>query len=349
MARCSAWTAASASEADGVGVLHLHGLGHFHPENVIDNHFLESLDIGTNEEWILERVGIRERRTVLPLDYLRETRNADPRGAQEAALYSNAETGRRASVLALERAGISADAIGMVVAGGCSPDMAIPAEAATIAAALGIEAPAFDLNSACSSFGAQLHLLGQMGALPDYVLVVNPENTTRVVDYSDRSTAVLWGDGTSAAVISTKIPSRLRVFGTTLDSSPAGWGEVTIPRLGHFAQRGSAVQRFAIKTSLTCLEGRLPQMRDRVAAAGGRLRFIGHQANLLMLESVTRRAGIAEDEHWHNVERRGNTGAAGAPTVLSEHWDELSKGDGVVMAVVGSGLTWAALNIEVVE
>src|SRR5688572_9959055 len=110
-------------------MLYLHGLGHFHPENVIDNAFLESLDIGTNDEWILERVGIAERRTVLPLDYIRQTRNADPRAAHEASLYSNAQTAARAAELALERAGLQASEIGMVIAGGCSAQYLIPAEA----------------------------------------------------------------------------------------------------------------------------------------------------------------------------------------------------------------------------
>ena len=77
--------------------LFLHGLGHFHPENEITNRFLEELDIGTSDEWILERVGIRSRRTVLPLDYIRTTRNRDVRAAAEATLYTTAELGRRAA------------------------------------------------------------------------------------------------------------------------------------------------------------------------------------------------------------------------------------------------------------
>lgn len=333
--------------------LYVHGVGHFHPEEVIDNAFLESLDIGTNEEWILERVGVRARRTVLPLDYIRQTRNRDPRAAEEAQRYDNVETGRRAALLALERAGLDPGAVGLVIAGGCCPGMCIPADACRIAAALGIEAPALDVNSACSSFGAHLHLLAQLGGpLGDparpYVLVVSPENTTRVVDYTDRATAVLWGDGTSAAVLSTKVPARVRVTHTTLASSPAGAGAVTIPRHGHFAQDGSAVQRFAIKTTLACLEPLLPGARARVAETGGTLRFIGHQANLLMLESVTRRAGIADaEQHWHNIVLHGNTGAAGAPSVLSQRWDELGAGDVVLMVVVGSGLTWSSLALEV--
>lgn len=323
-----------------IGVLYLHSVGHFHPENVIDNRLLEELGIGTNDEWILERVGIRRRRTVLPLDYIRATKNADPRAAAEAALYDNAETGKRAAEHALARAGLRPADVGMVIAGGCAPDVSIPAEACRIAAALGIEAPAFDVNSACSSFGAAMHLLASMRGLPPYVLVVNAENTTRVVDYRDRSTAVLWGDGTSAAIVSTEVPARARVVETTMGSSPAGAGLVTIPRSGHFTQVGSAVQRFAITTTLSTLRALLPEPREGV-------RFIGHQANALVLEAVTRRAEIAPDAHWSNVAEFGNTGAAGAPTVLSQHWDELAVGDDLVMVVVGSGLTWAGLRIEV--
>ncbi|HEY0838555.1 MAG TPA: 3-oxoacyl-[acyl-carrier-protein] synthase III C-terminal domain-containing protein [Vulgatibacter sp.] len=330
-----------------MSVLYVHGMGHFHPPNVIDNAFLESLDIGTSDGWIVERVGIRERRTVLPLDYLRETRNADPRAGLEAAEFSNAETGRRAARLALDRAGIEPRDVGMVIAGGCSPEMSIPADAARIAAALGIEAPAFDVNSACSSFGVQLHLLLSSAALPEFVLVVNPENNTRVVDYRDRSSAVLWGDGTSAAVLSGKVPARLRVVSTSIGSSPSGWGEVVIPRHGHFAQHGPAVQRFAIKTTLACLEERLPAAKAHAAWQGGAFRFVGHQANLLMLENVVRRAGLEPHEHWHDVEQLGNTGAAGAPAVLSRRWGELGDGDSVVMVVVGSGLAWAGATFEV--
>lgn len=327
--------------------LFLHSLGHFHPENVIDNRFLEELDIGTSDEWILERVGIRQRRTVLPLDYIRQTKNADVRAGQEAALHSNVETARRAALMALERAGIGPADIGMVVAGGCCPEMQIPAEACRIAQALGIEAPAFDLSSACSSFGAQMFALAELGRARGFVLVVNPENTTRVVDFSDRATAVLWGDGTSAAIVSTDVPARARIVGTSLTSNPSGASAVVIPRFGHFFQEGSQVQRFAIKTTQSCLEAHLPAARAFAERHAGRLHFVGHQANLLVLEAVARRAGLAESEHWYNVVDFGNTGAAGAPTVLSQHWNELEDGDAVILAVVGSGLSWSSMRIEI--
>ena len=94
--------------------LFLHGLGHFHPENEISNAFLERLDIGTSEAWILERVGIRTRRSVLPLDYIQKTRNVDIRAAGEAATTNNAEMGAQAARMAVQRAGLAMSDIGMV-------------------------------------------------------------------------------------------------------------------------------------------------------------------------------------------------------------------------------------------
>jgi 3-oxoacyl-[acyl-carrier-protein] synthase-3 len=325
-------------------MLYLHGLGHFHPENEIDNAFLESLDIGTTDGWIIDRVGIRRRRTVLPLDYIRATKNRDLRAAAEAALYSNAETGHRAGVMAIERAGIRPADIGMVIAGGCSPDNCIPAEASRIARALDLSVPAFDLHAACSTFGAQLHFVAGMGAAaPDYVLLVQPENATRVVDFSDRTTAVLFGDATSAAVVSTRIPSRARVVRTTFGSDPSGCDEVMIPRLGYFRQNGSAVQKFAIKKMSLLLQ----EIEDGLESGRReRMIYVGHQANLTMLESVCRRAGIPPERHFHNIVNFGNQCAAGAPAVLSQHWERFAPGDVAAVVVVGSGLSWSSATVD---
>jgi 3-oxoacyl-[acyl-carrier-protein] synthase-3 len=325
-------------------MLYLHGIGHFHPENELDNAFLESLDIGTSDQWIVDRVGIRNRRTVLPLDYIRATKNKDMRGAQEAALYDNAETGKRASLVALERAGLTPADIGMVIAGGCSPDNCIPAEAARIANKLGIAVPSFDLHAACSTFGAQLHLIDAMGpAAPDYVLVVSPENATRIVDFSDRSSAVLFGDASSAAIVSTKHPSRACVTRATFGSDPSGCDEVSIPRLGYFRQNGAAVQKFAIKR----MSGLLKEIEEQTSPERQRrLVYIGHQANLTMLESVCKRVGIPPERHFHNIVEYGNQCAAGAPVVLSQSWDRFGPGDVAAVVVVGSGLSWSALTID---
>src|SRR5690242_18531375 len=124
--------------------MYLHSLGHFHPENVIDNHFLESLDIGTTDEWITSRTGIRTRRTSLPLDYIRTTRNRDPREGEVVSLYSVGDLAFGAASLALERAQLHASDIGLVVAGSSMPRHASPADASVIAERLGISAPCFD-------------------------------------------------------------------------------------------------------------------------------------------------------------------------------------------------------------
>ena len=327
----------------------LHALGHFHPPNILTNAFFEELGLETNDAWILERVGIRTRHTVLPLEYLRETRNRDVRAAQEAALFSNAETGRRAALMALERAGLKPSDIGMVVAGGCSPDECIPAESNRVAQLLGIDAPAVDLQSACSSFCMQLHFLTGMRPerLPEFVLVVNMDNSTRVVDYSDRSSAVLWGDGASAAILSPRVPGRWTVTETLLAGDPSGADKVRVPRVGHFTQQGGEVQKFVIRRAgETFQELRSRYLKRHPEKGQGDVTLIGHQANLRMLESVQRRCEVPDARHRYNVHVRGNTGAAGAPSVLSEHWDDPSMGDAVVLSVVGSGLTWAGALLE---
>lgn len=320
--------------------LNLLGLGHFHPKNEITNQFLEELDIGTTEQWIMERVGIRSRRTVMPLDYIRETLNAETRAAAEAAEYSNAELGARAAELALERAGISASDIGLVVGGGCAPDTVSPAEACNLANQLGIEAPALDVNSACTSYLAGMHVLQSMKpeALPDHVLLVSMESMTRTVDYSDRSAAVLWGDCGLAAVLSPRRPGRARMLTTTLDSSPAGAKKVLIPRQGYFEQEGRTVQMFAIKRTALCYNHLRTQFEDPDRP----LHFIGHQANLRMLESVCQRCDIAPELHHSNAEWYGNTGAASSGSVMSQLWDKWRDGDDVAVVGVGSGLTWSS-------
>jgi 3-oxoacyl-[acyl-carrier-protein] synthase III len=324
-------------------------VGHFHPETVITNAFLVSLDIGTDDTWITDRVGIRARHTVLPLDYIQKTRNQDPRGALEAATLSNAQTGAAAARMALERAGLKPSDIGMVIAGGCSPDECIPAEACRIAEALGIDAPSLDVGSACSSFCAQLYFLEAMRPekLPEFVLVVNPENSTRVVDYTDRSSCVLWGDASSAAVLSPRIKGPWAVTHTYLRGEPAGADKVRVPRFGHFAQQGAAVQSFAIKRTS---EGFEALRRIWLSGSSDRpphgLTFIGHQANLRMLDAVARRCEVPAGKHFFNVDARGNTGAAGAPSVFSEQWNNPALGNAVAVCVVGSGLTWAGALLE---
>jgi 3-oxoacyl-[acyl-carrier-protein] synthase-3 len=325
-------------------MLYLHGIGHFHPENVITNRFLQELEIGTDEAWIMERVGIRERRTVLPLDYIRETKNREPRAAHEVSLYRNAELAASAARMALDRAGLKPSDIGMVVSGGSIPTYTTPAEAATVAAELGIDALCLDVNSACTTFGIQIDLLNRMAPdkLPPFVLTVQPEAITRAIDFSDRSAAVLFGDASTAAVVSASVKARVAIVESNCGTNAAAWEKVSIPFAAHFRQDGHAVQGFAIRRMTESLQGLKSALADE-----GRFRFIGHQANLGALRTVCERAGVAEVQHWHNVSDFGNTGSAGAPTVLSTHWDELQSGDRVAVCLVGAGLTWANLLLAV--
>jgi len=281
---------------------------------------------------------------VLDLDYIRNTRNSDPRAAGEASCYTNAQTGARAAKQAIQRAGITSADIGMVISGGCSPQWSIPAEACIVASELDIEAPCFDVASACSTFAAHLHLLAQAAAgnLPDYVLIVQPENNTRTIDYNDRRAAVLWGDATTAAVVSSRHPARAQVGYTTLHSDPQGWNKVRIPCGGHFEQEGRAVQGFAIRKGSATFD----ELAQHCEGTRSRLLFVGHQANLLVLEGICRRTGIESRQHLHNVEKYGNCAAAGAPSVLSQHWDSFDVGTEIATVVVGSGLTWGGALIK---
>ena len=316
------------------------GLGHFHPENEITNQFLEDLDIGTNDEWILERTGIRNRRTALPLDYIRETRNRDPRAAIEAATISNAEAGARAAQMALSRAGLTSSDVGLLIGGGCAPNTVSPAEACNIGALLGVEAPCLDISSACSSFIAGVYMLSLMDPekLPATILLVTAEPMTGTVDYDDRSSAVLWGDGALAAVLSTKERGRATLLGQFLTSDPAGNEKVVIPRLGHFRQEGRTVQTFGIrKTSDLYLK-----MREGYQEEDRHFHFVGHQANLRMLSSICERCEIPDDRHHFNCEHFGNTGGASSGGVISQNWDKWTPRDDVCVVGVGSGLTWGS-------
>ncbi len=331
--------------AGGAGPrLHLHGLGHAHPATVIDNAFLESLDIGTDDAWIVSRTGIRTRRTVLPLDYLRHTRNLDPREAAGAAEEDQASLGARAARMALERAGLALSDVGALIAGSSAPDTPSPAIACQVARALDLEVPAFDLASACTSFLAQLHFAAHLlpDALPPFLLLVVPETITCTVRYDDRRAAVLWGDGAAAAVVSRVEPGRAEVDLTAFGSAPSGAELVRIPRAGHFEQRGSAVQRFAIRRTLELLD----ELTRHGLVRSPTLHFVGHQANLRMLEAVCRSARIAPERHLTNVVELGNTGAAGAPAALSAVWEKLGTGAEVALAAVGAGLSFGRARLR---
>lgn len=326
-------------------MLYIHGAGHFHPENVLDNAFFESLEIETNNEWVVERVGIHERRTVLSLDYIKETKNQDIDKASFHATHSLAETATKAVEMALKRADLTIADIGMVLASTCSQDHMLPATACLIANEMGIaNVPCVDLNSACSSFATQMHFVDMMAneASPDYILLVQAENWTKTVDYSDRKTSVLVGDATAATIVSKKHVAPMKLSHTYLESDPAGWQKVVTPVGQHFSQDGPAVQKFAIKKTIATFWA----LQAKVDHDLSKHYFISHQANLTMLKSVCKKLGIDDQHHLYNVDKYGNCAAAGAPSVLSQNWDTFESGDHLTVVVVGAGLTWGGMTIS---
>jgi 3-oxoacyl-[acyl-carrier-protein] synthase III len=326
-------------------MLYIHGIGHCHPDNVISNAFLEELDIGTNPKWIVDRVGIRERRTVLPLDYIRETLNKDPVAALKQVEYTTATAGVRATEMALARANLDIEQIGMVVGGSSSPRYSVPAEVCSIAGELGINVPAYDINSGCATFTVHLHLMNQMQtqSSPDYILMLIPDHITRSIDFSDRRSAILFGDCTTAVIVSKKIPSRFRVNFTSMDSAPCDWRKVQIPTGGHVQLEGAAVQKFAIKKTIQTLKN----IAKHTNYNPEKDYFIGHQANLRMLEFVCESLQIPQERHLYNADLFGNCGGASAPSVFSQQWERFQKDDKMAIVVVGAGLTWGGLSIEV--
>ena len=165
------------------------------------------------------------------------------------------------------------------------------------------------------------------------------------VDYSDRASAVLWSDGAAAAIVSTRHAAAAQVLGNTVESSPAGYDKVLIPRVGHFSQEGRTVQMFGIKRMTRCVKA----LREQFGDGARSFHFVGHQANLRMLETVRERCDIEPENHHTNAEWYGNTGAASAASVLSQNWDKWTPRDDIAVAGVGSGLTWASYLLRFSE
>ncbi len=235
--------------------------------------------------------------------------------------------------------------IGLIISGSSSPDNITPAEAGAVAAELGIEVPCFDLNSACSTFGMQVNFLLRMKPeeMPPYVLLVGAESTTKVINYTDRNSSVLFGDGAHAAVVSSTIPARAAFISGGYNARPSGWTKVGVTGDWVFSQDGNAVQGFAIRTTTECLK----KLQDQYEAQAKRFIFIAHQANYMMLKTVCERRHIKPEHHWFNVDQFGNVGCCGAPAVLSMNWDNIRPGDNIALVIVGAGLAWAYAMLKV--
>jgi 3-oxoacyl-[acyl-carrier-protein] synthase-3 len=307
------------------------------PEKVLTNSDLERM-VETSDEWIVSRTGIRERRIVGPGD-------------------STTSLGAAAARQALERAGISAQDLDLIVVATCTPDQFLVSQACLIQAEIGGNAGAFDLGAACSGFVYALSTATQFvqNGTASRVLVVGVDTLTRFVDYSDRSTCILFGDGAGAVVIERSSEER-GLLSTVLGADGAGYSHLYIPGWGGYVpetagifpeyrpylqMNGNEVFRFAVRV-----------MGDAAVEAVGKANLtfddidmlIPHQANSRIIEAAARRLDLDREKVWVNLDRYGNTSAASIPIALCEAYDSgrLTEGNNIVFVAFGGGLAWAA-------
>jgi 3-oxoacyl-[acyl-carrier-protein] synthase-3 len=325
-------------------MLNILGMGYSFPSTIIDNKFLENLDVGTNAQWILDKIGIEERLSSLPIEYIAKTRNQDPRQAPAAATMHATDLGVAAGRMALERAGIKPSQVGMVLVNCCTPSKTTPAEAQRMAAALGINGIAYDVFTACPAFALHVEYLNNFRPekLPDYILCISAATLTQKVNYNDRSDGAIWGDGGAAWVVSPRHAGKLRVIESYFASDPTRSQAVVVDTFGFFHQDGRAVRDFSVRQTVRLVK----RLEEKYTLDWSKDVFIGHQANKTMLEQVTGNREIPADNHWHNVTKIGNQAGAGAPATLAMHWDKITPGMKIVVAVVGAGLSWGSILFE---
>jgi 3-oxoacyl-[acyl-carrier-protein] synthase III len=308
------------------------------PRTLLTNHELERR-MDTSDEWIRTRTGIAQR-------YVMSTGE------------SLVEIAALASTVALERAAIKADQLDAIIVGTVSSDYGFPSFACQLQHRLGLDSiPAFDVAAACSGFIYALTVADSALRAGDYarVLVVGADALSTMVDWDDRSTAVLFGDGAGAAVLVYEHGQR-GVLGSLLRSSGACWDMLSVRNRGvqHTADaEGSRLSEDAIrmkgpelfKIAVKSLEDITRKVADR---AGVNLNDISlivpHQANLRIINAVAQRLGLGVDKVFTNVDRYGNTSAASVPIALDEAIEagRIRSNDLIVLNACGGGLTWGA-------
>jgi len=321
---------------------HVTGWGRYAPAQVLTNADLEKM-VDTSDEWIRTRTGIRERRVA-------------------AANETTASMGAVAGLRAIHTAGIAPDDIDLILLATLTPDYWMPSTAALVKEAIGnTRATAFDVMAACSGFvygfaTAQAYI---QAGLAKHVLVVGSELLTRFLDYTDRSTCILFGDGAGAVVLSAS-DERGGALGVEMTTEPQGaymiWlpaggsksppSAETIARGEHYVRmEGNQTYRFATKTMATTA---LESIRRSGLEPADIDLFIPHQANIRIIEAVAKGLDLPMDKMFINLDRYGNTSAASVPIALAEAVNEgrVEIGDNVTIVAFGAGFTSGAVTIE---
>lgn len=318
------------------------GVGSYVPERVLTNADLEKI-VETTDDWITSRTGIRERRIA-----------RDNEATSDLAVM--------AAQRALTAAGITADQVELIIVATITPDMQFPSTACLVQHRLGAHrAAAFDLEAACSGFVYALDVASHFVASHTYntVLVIGAEKMSSVVDWTDRNTCVLFGDGAGAAVLQNR-PNAHGLLTTCLGSDggkasllelpgggsacPASVDTVT-KRLHFLRMDGKETFKNAVNAMVAATHEALNRCGVTVAEVKC---IIPHQANHRIMSAVAERIGAREDQLFVNVDRYGNTSAASVAIALDEAVSQgrIVRGDLVLMVVFGAGLTWGAALIE---
>lgn len=318
------------------------GVGSQVPARVLSNAELEKL-VDTSDEWITTRTGIRERRLA---------------GPDEATSDLAAAAARKA----LANAGVAPEQVDLIIVATITPDMLFPSTACLVQHKLGaVRAAAFDIEAACSGFVYALDIASHFVASHTYntVLVIGAEKMSSVVDWTDRNTCVLFGDGAGAAVLQNR-PNAHGLLTTCLgsDGGKAGLLEVpaggsacpasadTVARKLHFLRMdGKETFKNAVNAMVSAANEALARCGVTIADVKC---IIPHQANQRILTAVAERLDAREDQLFVNVDRYGNTSAASVAIALDEAVTagRICRGDLVLLVVFGAGLTWGAALIE---
>ena len=318
-------------------------LGTYVPSRVLTNDELERM-VDTSNEWILQRTGIRERHIA-----------ADDEATSDLAI--------KAAASAISGARLTPEEIGFVVVGTTTPDMFFPSTACLVQDGIGAKrAWGFDLGAACSGFTYAVTTAAHIVAsgAQDHALAIGADVMSRIVDYKDRTTCVIFGDGAGAVVVSAAQNPELQVIDFTheIDGSggpalrmPAGGSrrpasqETVDDRLHYVHQDGAAVFKFAVRnTGQICR-----RLLERNGLTAGDLDlFVSHQANRRIIMAAADQLGLPEDKVVINIERFGNTTGATIPLALADALasNRLKKGDLVLLASVGAGFTVGAMLLR---
>lgn len=313
------------------------GTGSYVPAQVVTNDDLSRI-VDTSDEWIAGRTGIRQRRIV----------------TEEGTSHMAAEAARRA----LENAGISAEELDLILLGTTSSDYCFPSGACEVQKELGaVNACAFDISAACSGFLFALNTMQAFVQAGIYRtgLVIGADCLSKLLDWKDRSTCVLFGDGAGAAVIRADdrgiVHSVMHSDGekwqvlTCMSRSNGNFLNGKTPEPGFIFMNGQEVFKFAVKTVPECIH---QVLEDTGIGMDDIKYFVLHQANYRIIESVAKRLKQPMDKFPMNMEHYGNTSAATVPILLDEmnRSGSLKPGDRIVMSGFGAGLTWGATLLE---